>query len=317
MTATGRGPEAIAAALTAAGLTGRIVSLRDLSGGCIHQVQEVELANGQRVIAKINSVEALKLFEEEAISLRAIEATQAVVVPRVLATLAYGASAVLLMTRIARADNPARHDERAMWRNFGEDLAALHAAPLPPDLARGYGFPIDNHLGSTPQPNSWSDDWVTFNAQHRLGHQLRLARSRDLLSGAETQHFERVISRLDHILPRQPKPSLLHGDLWSGNAIPTSREKGSGPFSVLATCAVIDPASYIGDALADIAMMQLFGGFAQACFDAWAALMRIDLDSEESAARIAVYQLYHALNHVNIFGRGYAAQVMSLTRRLV
>lgn len=297
--------EAVRAALDAAGIDAAISDISGLSGGCIHRVLRVGLNNGRTVVAKVNRAEALGLFEEEALGLRALAATSRVIVPQPLAVTRHASHAVLLMSFI----EPLRGapDDRA-WRRFGEDLAALHAAPLPNDLARGYGFAIDNHIGSTPQPNRWCDDWVQFNAEHRLGHQLRLASDRRLLDGTEAHAIDAVIARLDRILQPHPSPSLLHGDLWAGNVLPT--------LSKHATCAVIDPAPYVGDALADIAMMRLFGGFPQACFDAWAQRSGVDLAGGDANARIAVYQLYHVLNHVNIFGHGYVGQVLSLVQRL-
>ena len=295
-------PAAIDAALRAAGLPASIVSMRDLSGGCVHHVIEVILADGRALVAKCSSNRNLGWFEQERASLDALAATSTVRVPQALAVVAHGSSAVLLMTAIP----PGRADDRA-WRQFGRELAALHAAPTP---GRGYGFDHDNHLGSTPQPNAWRDDWVEFNAVNRLGHQVRLARRANLLSTDESRRIEAVISRLDRLIPRRPRPALLHGDLWSGNALPAvapGRETGGGRI------AVIDPACSIGDGWADIAMMRLFGGFPDSCFDEYAANIN---DHDDIAGRIAVYQLYHLLNHLNLFGRGYAAQAMSIAARL-
>ena len=297
---------AICAALDAAGIREAIVSIADCSGGCIHRVLRVELAGRRRLAAKVNRAATLAMFEEEALGLNALAATKTVIVPQPLAHITHDLSAVLLMTFI---DAPDRPPAERMWRRFGEDLAALHSAPLAEELAHGYGFIIDNHLGTTPQPNGWCDDWVRFNAERRLGHQLRLARERGVLSTADARTIESAIQRLDRILPRQPHPSLLHGDLWLGNALPASAPDA-------ATCAVIDPAPYVGEALADIAMMRLFGGFSEACFSEWSNQMSIDLGDDDVQRRIAAYQLYHLLNHVNIFGAGYVGQAMALAQRL-
>jgi fructosamine-3-kinase len=300
---------AVAAALRHAQLPCDRITLRDLSGGCIHRVLEVALADGSRVVAKLNAATALPMFQEEAASLEALAATATVLTPRVLATLEAGDAAVLLMSRVAPPPTSISCQADAMWRQFGLELASLHLAELPARLARGYGFVGDNHLGATPQPNAWRNDWVAFNAELRLGHQLRLARNRGALSAAESACIEQVIAQLDRLLPRAPRPSLLHGDLWSGNALPTSR---GGQL----TCAVIDPACSVGDALADLAMMQLFGGFPAACIDAWSERTGIDVRSDDTARQLAVYQLYHVLNHVNLFGGGYMSQAMRLARWL-
>jgi fructosamine-3-kinase len=307
----------IAAALRAAGFQGAVRARRDLSGGCIHRVIELELDDGTRLVAKLNAAPALGLFQEESESLRVLAATRTVIVPQPLVALAQDGQAALLMTRIARAScatiqgaagrsgsRAASEASEGAWRNFGRDLATLHRA----DVGSRFGFHIDNHIGATPQPNEWSDDWVEFNARHRLGHQLHLARDASLLSRDEAASVDRVIDRLDRLIPRRPRPSLIHGDLWAGNAIVTEQDGR-------ATCAVIDPACSIGDGWADIAMMRLFGGFAPECFASYSDAAGGEPEDLES--RIAVYQLYHVLNHVNLFGRGYAGQAVSLARSLL
>ena len=292
--------QAIAAALLDAGLDGPISSLRDLSGGCIHQVTEVTLEDGRSFVAKINSADQLRLFVEEAAGLEELGATKTVMVPAPLAAGVYEGCAMLLMTALA----PGRATDDA-WRAFGTQLAALHAADA--RSAGRYGYRADNHLGSTFQPNTFCDDWVEFNAVHRLGFQVDLAQQHGRLTANEVTRLRSVIDRLEHYIPRNPRPSLLHGDLWSGNALPTTDEAGSPCIGV------IDPACYIGDGYCDLAMMRLFGGFPTSCFKAYSEAVD---DHDGIEQRIAVYQLYHLLNHVNIFGRGYAGQAMSVAAQL-
>jgi fructosamine-3-kinase len=264
----------------------------------------VVLGDGSALVAKTNTSDRKSIFDEEAHCLRSLADTRTVVVPQPLICIEHEGIAVLLMTKV---DEPgSRSSSKASMRQFGEDLAALHAV----SAGDRFGFDQHNHLGSTPQPNTWCDDWVEFNAMHRLGFQVERASKAGLLSNNERFRFDQLILKLDQFIPRKPKASLLHGDLWSGNALPTSvRRNGE---SVL-TCAVIDPACSIGDGWADIAMMKLFGGFDPTCFDAYTN--NID-DRESLEERIAVYQLYHLLNHVNIFGQGYVAQAMNLVRQL-
>jgi fructosamine-3-kinase len=284
-------------ALAAAGLSTDVRSTSAMSGGCIHHVVKATLGDGMEVVAKLNAPDELAIFEEEAAGLRALADTQTVLVPRPLAVGVYASHAVLLMSHVRHGSATAE-----AWRSFGEELAALHAV----DVGRRYGFEIDNHLGSTYQPNAWSHDWVDFNARYRLGYQIELAQEHERLSAGEVRRIETLIERLGDILPRRPKPALLHGDLWSGNALPSIDDGRS-------RIAVIDPACSIGDGWADIAMMRLFGGFAPECFEAYAGVNR---DHESVAPRIAVYQLYHLLNHVNLFGRGYAGQAMNVVGQL-
>jgi len=289
---------AIQRALESAGLPPIVTGVADLSGGCIHRVVRVTLDDGREIVGKMNSADQLPLFEEEAAGLAALAKTNTVVTPRPLVAGAFGSHAVLLMTMLARGGEG---DES--WPRFGRELAALHAV----DVGSRYGFHADNHLGSTFQPNTWCDDWVEFNARYRLGHQISLARSGGLLAGGELRRLETLIGRLEQFIPRRPKPALLHGDLWSGNALPTRDANGEPRIGI------IDPACSVGDGWADVAMMRLFGGFSRSCHEAYAGAVD---DHDRIGQRLLVYQLYHLLNHVNLFGRGYAGQVMSVVDRL-
>ncbi len=291
-------------ALAAGGVDSAIAAVRNLSGGCIHRVFEITLTSGQVVVIKTNNARFKSVFEEEAHGLRAMANTKTVCVPQPLAVVEADGQAALLLTAIrsVQATNDA-------WRRLGEELASLHRQ----DIGARYGFETDNHLGATVQLNRWCDDWVEFNASQRLGHQLRLSVNAGLVHSDERRRIELVIARLGDFIAYHPKPSLLHGDLWSGNALATRDENGHDRI------AVIDPACSIGDGWADIAMMRLFGGFPEACFDAYAASIGDHEnrgDRGDIEARIAVYQLYHVLNHVNLFGRGYIGQALSLIEQL-
>lgn len=286
--------QAIACALAEAGLSASIVSREPLAGGCISGAELLRLDSGGAVVAKHGAGASAALFTGEAAGLRALNDTRTVAAPEPLGVARVGDAAAIVMTWI----EPGRADGAA-WEGFGRELAALHAA----DVGARYGFDADNHIGATPQPNGWMDDWVDFTVERRLLHQVDLARYRGVLSAAEVARVETLCARLDEHLPRHPKPALLHGDLWSGNALPTAHGR----------VAVIDPAVHVGDGWADIAMMRLFGGFHARCFDAYGEAAG---EPEGVAGRIAVYQLYHVLNHVNLFGRGYAAQAMGLVARL-
>ena len=291
--------EAIEHSLHKAALEQKIISVRDLSGGCIHRVQEICLRDGVTVVVKTNSAAHLHMFQEEADGLRALARTNTLLVPTPLAVIESAGVAVLLMTAIKHAEAPPR-----AWTRLGEELARLHQT----EVGDRYGFQSANHLGTTLQPNTWCDDWVQFNAEHRLGHQLDIAANRGRLDTSEAARIQAVIDALEDHVPHQPKPALLHGDLWSGNALPTCDGNDATE-----RIAVIDPACCIGDGWADIAMMKLFGGFPDCCFQSYEANVsdRAQLDS-----RIAVYQLYHVLNHVNLFGRSYAGQAMALAAKL-
>jgi fructosamine-3-kinase len=272
--------------------------LVDLSGGCIHTVQRATGADGAQVVIKSNTAEALAFFEEEALGLTQLAATETVCVPTPIGCAGDDECAVLVMPYL-----PPGAADAEVWSRFAEALAGLHLA----EAGERYGFVGDNHLGPTPQPNAWTDGWVEFNAVHRLGHQGKLNRDAGRLGAGEVRELERLLDKLDTLIPDTPRPSLLHGDLWSGNALPTTAESGQ------ATIALIDPACSIGDALADIAMMQLFGGFPESVFAIHASL--IPESGTQRRERLDIYQLYHLLNHLLLFGSGYQTQVMATIRR--
>ncbi len=285
---------AIEAALREVHLPVTIVQRKSFGGGHGASVELVTLDNGEKVVSKCAQPARCDALHAEAIGLDALAHSETVRVPRVLHFANTTDGAALLTTFI----DPGRATEQS-WKQFGGELAALHAAPPHGDR---YGFQIDNFLGATPQPNGWMDDWVEFNRVHRLQHQIEMARDGGLRTN-EITRIEALCEKLDQYIPKHPKPALLHGDLWSGNALPTADGR----------IAVIDPAVYIGDGLADIAMMRLFGGFAQSCFDAY---FQNVTDRENLHERITVYQLYHVLNHVNLFGRGYVGQALQLLSSL-
>lgn len=285
---------ALSRILDALGLDADPASAVPLAGGCIDDVRAVNLRDGRRVVVKLAAAARAGRLDEEARGLGALGATGTVRVPAVLGRAESGGVAGLVMEHLAPGDA-----DDAAWAAFGRDLAALHATPA----GARYGHDFDNHLGPTPQVNTWEDDWVVFNQRCRLGPLVARAADAGHLRPDETARLERFVARLDDHLPRRPRPSLLHGDLWSGNALPTAADGGT-------RIAVIDPAPSVGDGWADIAMMRLFGGFSDSCFVAYGEAAGGEPDDLER--RLAVYRLYHLLNHVVLFGRGYAASALAI-----
>ena len=263
-----------------------------LQGGCVHDVFHVRTVAGSGVM-KVAACERRAVLEGERAGLHAIDDTGTVRVPRAIGFEECGRHVVLGLEWL----EPGEHGT-ADWVRFGEQLASMHA--------RGghsrYGFTNDNHVGLTEQRNTWCDDWVEFTATCRLSPQLAMARDSGHMSSAEVDRVERIIQHLDRFIPRDPEVSLLHGDLWSGNAMPLAD----------GTVSVIDPSCSYGDAWCDLAMMRLFGGFPSACESAW----RAQRSETDTVARLAVYQLYHQLNHLNLFGSGYLGGVLETVARL-
>jgi fructosamine-3-kinase len=185
------------------------------------------------------------------------------------------------------------------WPAMAQGLARLHAVS-----AARFGWKRNNTIGSTPQINTWAADWIEFLRNHRLGFQLELA-ARNNISNRLNELGEELLARLDVFFRGyQPVPSLLHGDLWSGNAA----------FTHAGEPVIFDPAVYFGDREADLAMTELFGGFGASFHavyrEAWV------LDSGYGIRR-NLYNLYHILNHANLFGGGYINQAESMMQRLL
>ena len=269
-------------------------SRHPLAGGSTHDVLRLSLVDGRECVAKVAHAAEASMLHGEAGSLAALAEVGAVRTPAVLG-ITDAESCTVLITEYLVPSASGTVD----WRRFGHQLGRLHS-----DVgADRYGFWNDNHLGRMPQPNRWSDDWIEFLALHRLGPQLKRARDQQRLEPPQAASIQSIIDRLDRLVPRHPAVSLLHGDLWSGNALPLA-DGG---------VAVIDPACSYGDAWFEVGMMRLFGGFPMECFEAWEATRD---DREQSMERIAVAELYHLLNHLNLFGAGYLPQVEKAVRTL-
>jgi protein-ribulosamine 3-kinase len=163
-----------------------------------------------------------------------------------------------------------------------------------------FGFDGDNFIGRTPQINPDESDWVTFFRDHRIGFQQELLRERGM--GSLDGPLDALRARMDEWLVMDEPPALLHGDLWGGNAM-----AGPGGEPV-----IYDPAVYFGSREADMAMTELFGGFDGAFYAAYEEAYPLHPGYRE---RRDLYNLYHILNHANLFGSGYLGQAQSIVRR--
>lgn len=278
-----------AAVADAQGELFRISEASPVGGGCISQ--NFRVGHGQRNFFLKLARDADRQFAAEVDGLQAIAQCDALVVPRVVARGSAGRACFLVLEWL---DLDREGDEALL----GEAMAALHGIRYP-----RFGWEIDNFIGATPQDNTWETGWTEFFRQHRLLPQLHLAAGRgapQLPSLAEP-----LLERLPALFEGYaPVPSLLHGDFWSGN-------KGF----VSGSPCVFDPAVYAGDAESDLAMSELFGGFSAAFYAGYQAVRPIDGGYRR---RRPLYQLYHVLNHFNLFGGGYARQaegLMSLLER--
>jgi fructosamine-3-kinase len=255
-----------------------------VGGGCINEAVCLE-GDGRRYFVKLNTADRLDMFEAEAAGLDVLHASGTVRVPRPLCLGAEDGRSWLVLEFISLGGG-----SRTAASMLGEQLAAMHRCS-----SRTHGWDRDNTIGATPQPNAQSRDWVTFYREQRLGYQLELAAS----NGAPrslTSAGERLLERLEFFFQDyRPEPSLLHGDLWGGNWACD----GSG------RPVIFDPAVYYGDRETDIAMTELFGRFEAGFYRAYQSAWPLD---SGYASRKTLYQLYHILNHFNLFGGGYAGQ---------
>lgn len=275
-------------------LTGSpIVNRAPAGGGCINHAERLRLKDGRALFLKTNRAAPAGMFAAEAAGLAALAAARAMRVPSVIAA-GDEPEPFILMEHIA--GTPRRRD---FWERFGRALALQHAA-----TAERFGFAGDNYIGATPQPNGWRETWVDFFRDQRLLFQRDLARERGLLPAALDRDVSAIADRLDRLLPGAIQPALLHGDLWGGNVLV---DESGFP-------AVVDPAAYYGDGEADLAMTGLFGGFPAAFSDAYGEARRLSADF---ARRRDIYNLYHLLNHVNLFGEGYLGECRAAAGRVL
>lgn len=288
-------PEELRAAVEAAirdksGVPFRIVSAARTSGGCIHDSYRID--DGHRsYFLKCNRESLAEIFASEMDGLRALsEAGMRVPLP-----VCRGSAAGRAFLVMEHLDFGGHGD----WALMGRALAAMHRT-----AGRQFGWRRDNFIGSTPQRNREHDKWVEFWRDERLLPQLALAKR----NGLESRVIE-LGERLGDALPEllgghKPQPSLLHGDLWRGNA----------DFLADGAPALFDPAVYYGDREADLAMTELFGGFPRQFYAAYQTMWPLPAGYE---TRRDLYNLYHVLNHANLFGGGYSAQAGSIIERLL
>lgn len=267
-----------------------------VGGGSINEAYRLEGTDGARYFLKLNAAQHLPMFIAEAAGLNAIAATDTIRVPRPIEHGSTGNQSYLVMEHLELSS---RGDAKLL----GKQLAALHRCE-----GNSFGFAQDNFIGTTPQPNGWPsekmDNWIDFWRERRLGFQLRLAAQ----NGYGSQ-LQRLGEKLLDILPAffvnyTPQPSLLHGDLWSGNHA----------YLPDGTPVIFDPATYYGDRECDLAMTELFGGYSADFYAAYHATYPLDACY---VARRDLYNLYHILNHANLFGGGYARQAEQMMQRLL
>ncbi|CAK0741048.1 putative ketoamine kinase slr1563 [Gammaproteobacteria bacterium] len=252
-----------------------------LGGGCINTTYMVE-DGPRRYFIKVNDTSRLAMFEAEAAGLIALARPQALRVPTPVAIGVTGEFSFLVLEYLDLRDANSTSME-----SLGRGLAILHRT-----TQDCFGWCLNNTIGTTPQHNSETSDWIEFWRTHRLGFQLHLARRESLLM----HRGESLLAALPaFFVDYHPQPALLHGDLWGGNIAMTRTGEP----------VIFDPAVYYGDRETDLAMTELFGGFNERFYAAYNEAWPLDSGYE---LRKQLYNLYHILNHFNLFGGGYAHQ---------
>ena len=299
------------------GKTFEIKNRRSVSGGCINQGYALS-SETETYFVKLNRASQVEMFKAEALGLKQMLEINTIRVPKPICWGAAGDSAYIVMEWLEFGGS----GNTQAWEEMGRKLAQMHRAKPPQpreELNVGklkvessnlqpsnlqpstfFGWNLDNTIGSTPQINTWTSNWAEFFAEHRLGYQFKLARRR----GGHFSQQERLLAMVPKLLAHQPQPSLVHGDLWGGNAAITK----------LGEPVILDPATYVGDREVDIAMTELFGGFPAAFYRGYNQAWPLD---EGYTQRKTLYNLYHILNHFNLFGGGYASQANRMIEQII
>ncbi|MBF2063403.1 MAG: fructosamine kinase family protein [Calothrix sp. C42_A2020_038] len=268
------------------------VTKRAIGGGCINQGYSV--SNGQHsYFVKINQASQITMFSAEALGLQQIYDTATIRVPKPLCWGTAGNNCYLVLEWL---DVGGGGNNKA-WEEMGRKLAAMHKVTS----TKGFGWNVNNTIGSTPQINTWTETWVEFYTKHRLGYQFQLGRRK----GGHFPASEDLLNAIPELLAgHEPQPSLVHGDLWGGNAGCTSD----------GTPVIFDPATYYGDREVDIAMTELFGGFSPSFYRGYNEVFPVEEGYEK---RKILYNLYHIVNHFNLFGGSYESQANRMISQIL
>ena len=261
-----------------------------IGGGCINSAMKI-VGGGRDYFVKVNRASLLPMFEAEAEALNLMQQA-AIRVPRPVCWGATEQDSYLVLEYLALSGTINQD-------SLGQQLAALHQI-----TDAHYGWHRDNTLGSTSQINTRDDNWIRFWQQHRLGYQLQLAQANGYSGELQTLGQKLLEQVPGFFSGYSPSPSMLHGDLWGGNAAALTD----------GTPVIYDPALYYGDREADLAMTELFGGFGARFYAAYNEVWPLDAGYKH---RKTLYNLYHILNHLNLFGGGYRQQAMAMMRQLL
>jgi fructosamine-3-kinase len=260
---------------------------RSISGGCINQGYVISAQ--KHYFVKLNQASQVGMFEAEALGLQQMFDTATIRVPKPICYGISGNSSYIVLEWLEI------NGANQSWEEMGRKLAAMHKT-----TNDRFGWDMNNTIGSTPQINTWADNWVEFYTQHRLKFQFQLARRR----GGNFPQADKLLAATPQLLGNhEVQPSLVHGDLWGGNAGWIEEEP-----------VIFDPATYFGDREVDIAMTELFGGFPASFYRGYNQVFPLSPGYED---RKILYNLYHIINHFNLFGGSYESQANRMISQLL
>jgi protein-ribulosamine 3-kinase len=276
--------------------TGRksgILSTHTVGGGCINNALRLETTAGNFFLKQNNATAYPGMFEAEAKGLKILAEANAIYVPQPISTGEFANISYIIIEYVqteAKSKN--------FWADFGKKLANLHRRSN--DF---FGLDHHNYIGSLPQKNNKNQSWINFFIEQRLLPQLQWAESNGKINSPVLGSFEKLFKKLPELITLE-KPSLLHGDLWSGNFMVNENGEAS----------LIDPAVYFGHREVDLAMTHLFGGFDEGFYTSYYEEWPLEKNFYN---RFDIYNLYPLLVHVNLFGGGYLDQIKNILRRFV
>lgn len=269
-----------------------LLETRSVAGGCIHNATYLRTEEGEYFL-KWNKASEADNFAKEWRGLNLLGSCKTLKVPEPIATGTLDSHAFLLMNFIEEGPR-----SEGFWEDFGRKLATLHR-----NTQSSFGLTFNNYIGALPQSNEARDHWVDFFVEQRLEKQVKMAQDRKLADLKLIGNFQALYKKLPDLIPHEP-PSLLHGDLWSGNFM-SSKDFGA---------VLIDPAVYYGHREAEIAFTQLFGGFHPPFYQAYLEAWPLQAGWED---RVDLFNLYPLMVHLNLFGRSYMQQIQSILHRFV
>ncbi len=277
----------------------KITDRKQVAGGDINEAYRLTLSDGMHIFMKSNQGKSVSFFQREAEGLAAIAETGAISTPQVFGCGTGENGGAFLLLEFVESRRPGKDYQEIL----AQQLARMHQSRTENFVTGGiYGFAQDNYIGANPQVNTPCKSWTEFFRDCRLKPQFLQAS--DYFGKEEWKKITELLERTGEILTEPEYPSLIHGDLWAGNVM-----TGSDGLAWLT-----DPAACVGHREADLAMTELFGGFSGKFYEAYREAAPLQPGYEK---RRDFYNLYHLLNHLNLFGRSYLSSVRRIVEEYV